>query len=224
MKKVLSYLFVFVSFFTAMSLHANDTEDNKNTGKRTYDEFENKNEVVNKQKNPKKKKKLNIKETYTEETVRKEQNFDYPNKLTWAKMVSVLQEKITNIWGDYIKKELNENERVIFLNAFKKLYNKNLTLTKNGSILISLAKYMKEVYLSEIDNDMSLIDVLGKIFNYSDEISQAAAHYINCIVSSKKKITKEKIQYIKNTINDLIKKRKNFELIFDVFVFILKFN
>ena len=222
MKKVLSYFFVFVSFFMAVPLYANDKEDNKNLRKRTYSEFDNKNEI--KQKNPKKKKKLNIKETYTEETVRIEQSYDYPNELTWEQTMYVLQEKITNIWGDYVKKELNENERVIFLSAFKKLYNKNLTLTKNGTILISLAKYMKEIYLSKIDDDMSLIHILSKILNYSDEINQAAAPYINCIVSSKKKITKEKIQYIKNIIDNLIKKRKHFELIFDVFVFILKYN
>jgi hypothetical protein len=100
MKKALSYLFVFASFFVAVPLHANDTKDNKNTRKRTYSEIENKNEVVDRQKNLKKKKKINIKETYTEETVRIEQNYDYPNQLIWEDVMEVLQEKITDIWGD----------------------------------------------------------------------------------------------------------------------------
>ena len=57
MKKVLSYLFVFASFFAAMPLYANDKENNLNAHKRTYSEFKNQNKIEYNKKILKKRKK-----------------------------------------------------------------------------------------------------------------------------------------------------------------------
>lgn len=174
--------------------------------------------------NPKKRKREEKKENKKSLKKRKlsqletKQELNYPESITWELLLNSLKRQSSYI--NFIKNEItDEKEKADFLDALKKIYNTNQTLLQNLKITIPLAKYFKKKYRTNIDKDMILINVLHKITSKAKEIEPIFHEMIHKF--TKKSVTKQKINFIKKTIDKIEKEKKSPTLLLSIFNYIL---
>ncbi|MDP1724498.1 MAG: hypothetical protein Q8L85_07325 [Alphaproteobacteria bacterium] len=234
MKKTLIYSFILSTFFAMGSLYAIKNEENSTNSIKDEEENGEDQNIIdhlvpntnqNNAINPKKRKREEKKENKKLLKKRKlsrlemEQELNYPEPITWEELLKSLEKK-TSTYVNFIKNEItDEKEKEDFLNAFKKIYKKNTTLLQNSKTAIILAKYFKKKYRTNIDNNMILIDIFHKITSKSKEITFSMPDVLNKFI--KASVTKEKINFIKKTIDRLEKENKCPTLLFSVFNYIL---
>lgn len=191
MKLKLNVLFVLSTILLIGPLYATKNEEDNNLGKR---------ENLEKQgnENIKKKRKLTKLET--------EQQNHYPETLTWDDLIKSLPNR-NSVYLNFIRNEItNDSEKTDFLNAFKKLYCKNIPLSQNNNLLVSLAKYFQNLYRTNIDKDMTLIDVIFKSFAPTKNGDKHTISSMTQVLT--KNLQKDKIALINTIVDQLIQENK----------------
>lgn len=202
-KKLLTLLTL--SIFIINPLYAGKSDEEKNR-KRQHEE--NDQNIV-----PKKKKKLTKLET--------EQQQNYPETLTWDTLIKAFPDRNSKHL-DFIKNNIkNENEKNDFLNAFKKLYCKNTPLSQNCNILVSLSQYFQNLYYTNIDRDMNLINIIVKSFAPTETGNKQTITSMAETLRTKN-LQKKTITLIQKIVDELTQKEKNTNFISTIVSYTLK--
>ncbi|MDP1975377.1 MAG: hypothetical protein Q8K37_05340, partial [Alphaproteobacteria bacterium] len=191
MKVKLNALIILSTILLMGPLYAIINGEDDNLGKRPHQEEK-------EDENIKKKRKLTKLET--------EKQNNYPETLIWEDLIKALPNRNSKHL-DFIKnKIINDTEKTDFLNAFKKLYCKNIPLSQNNNLLVSLAKYFQNSYRTNIDKDMTLIDIIFKSFSPIEKGNKHTITIMAQILS--KDLQKDNIAIINAIIDQLIQEGK----------------
>jgi predicted GIY-YIG superfamily endonuclease len=203
-KKLLTLLIL--SIFFINTLYA--TKNNENNNRKRQHEENSQNKATTK------KRKLTKLET--------EQQNNYPETLTWEDLIKELPNR-NSVYLNFIKDEIKDDtEKTDFLNAFKKLYCKNIPLSQNNNLLVSLAIYFQNLYRKNIDKDMILIDIIFKSFSPTEKGDK---HTISSMAQIlKKDLQKDQINLINTIINQLIQEVKHSDFLSTVLSYAVNLN
>ncbi|MDP1724499.1 MAG: hypothetical protein Q8L85_07330 [Alphaproteobacteria bacterium] len=207
MKVKLNALFILSTILLMGPLYATKNGEDNNLGKRGNPEEQEDGNII-------KKRKLTKLET--------EQQSNYPETLSWEDLIKALPNR-NSVYLDFIRNEIKDDvEKTDFLNAFKKLYCKNITLSQNSNLLVSLAKYFKNLYRKNIDNDMNLIDIIFKSFSPTHKGNKNTITSMTKILT--KDLKKDKIALINTIIDQLIQEGKSNDFISTVLSYAINLN
>jgi hypothetical protein len=148
-----------------------------------------------------------------------EQDKNYPETITWEELLKAIGSK-RSVYIGFITNEIrDEKEKEGFLNAFKKIYNKNQTLLKNANVAIALAKYFIKKYRTNIDPNMVLIDIFYKIKSMSKATKLSIPEII--LKFNKKDINATRVAFIKKTFDNLLETERSPVLLFGLLNYLL---
>ncbi|MDP1723413.1 MAG: hypothetical protein Q8L85_01765 [Alphaproteobacteria bacterium] len=150
---------------------------------------------------PKKKVKISYSDQKKLDLIEEQKN-NYPNPIIWEDIIKHSLKLTSKESKNYIKNDINtEKDRNVFLNIFKRLYNKNLSLNDNYFIFTSIAKYMKLYYFTNEDTELHLIEAIENIMKNSKFDKSIALELLNAI--NLKKIPNDKTEIVKNFMSEI---------------------